>query len=64
MQFPLQILPVRIYSKMKQEQINSLRLGKSISHNVLEAEVYYSSVNLLYFCFLSKNTLQVLKNMI
>ncbi|ELU57980.1 hypothetical protein PCS8203_00621 [Streptococcus pneumoniae PCS8203] len=49
---------------MKQEQNKSIRTVKSISNNVLEAEVYYSSFNLLYFCFLSKNTLQVLKNMI
>ncbi|SNL60530.1 Uncharacterised protein [Streptococcus pneumoniae] len=47
------------YSKMKQEQEESIREVKSISNNVLEAsisnnvlevevEVYYSSFNLLY----------------
>ncbi|MDA5266380.1 hypothetical protein BW157_08565, partial [Streptococcus pneumoniae] len=32
-----------------QEQDKSIRTVKSISNNVLEAEVYYSSFNLLYF---------------
>ncbi|CJE13644.1 Uncharacterised protein [Streptococcus pneumoniae] len=44
----------RRYSKMKQEQDKSIRTVKSISNNVLEVEVYYSSFNLLYytiFCF-------------
>ncbi|WP_227712727.1 transposase [Streptococcus pneumoniae] len=36
------------YSKMKQEQDKSIRTVKSISNNVLEAEVYYSSFNPLY----------------
>ncbi|HHA8606702.1 TPA: hypothetical protein ACOPCQ_001945, partial [Streptococcus pneumoniae] len=36
------------YSKMKQEQDKSIRTVKSISNNVLEAEVYYSSLNPLY----------------
>ncbi|CAG6186700.1 Uncharacterised protein [Streptococcus pneumoniae] len=36
------------YSKMKQEQEKSIRTVKSISNNVLEVEVYYSSFNLLY----------------
>ncbi len=49
---------------MKKTEHKSIRTVKSISKNVLEAEVYYSSFNLLYFCFLSKNTLQVLKNII
>ncbi|CJH12385.1 Uncharacterised protein [Streptococcus pneumoniae] len=38
----------RRYSKMKQEQDKSIRTVKSISNNVLEAKVYYSSFNLLY----------------
>ncbi|CNZ68004.1 Uncharacterised protein [Streptococcus pneumoniae] len=33
----------RRYSKMKQEQDKSIRTVKSISNNVLEVEVYYSS---------------------
>jgi hypothetical protein len=37
-----------LYSKMKQEQDKSIRTVKSISKNVLEVEVYYSSFNLLY----------------
>ncbi|ELU71210.1 hypothetical protein PCS81218_00222, partial [Streptococcus pneumoniae PCS81218] len=37
------------YSKTKQEQGKSIRTVKSISNNVLEVEVYYSSFNLLYF---------------
>ncbi|TVW66567.1 hypothetical protein AZJ74_10580, partial [Streptococcus pneumoniae] len=37
------------YSKTKQEQDKSIRTVKSISNNILEAEVYYSSFNLLYF---------------
>ncbi|CAG6227231.1 Uncharacterised protein [Streptococcus pneumoniae] len=37
----------RRYSKMKQEQDKSIRTGKSISKNVLEVEVYYSSFNIL-----------------
>ncbi|MDA5278459.1 hypothetical protein BOO82_08205 [Streptococcus pneumoniae] len=36
------------YCKMKQEQEKSIRTVKSISNNVLEVEVYYSSFNLLY----------------
>ncbi|HEU3243343.1 TPA: transposase [Streptococcus pneumoniae] len=36
------------YSEMKQEQDISIRTVKSISNNVLEVEVYYSSFNLLY----------------
>ncbi|RRR91904.1 hypothetical protein CWI03_06110 [Streptococcus pneumoniae] len=34
---------------MKREQDKLIRTVKSISNNVLEAEVYYSSFNLLYF---------------
>ncbi|CJS78123.1 Uncharacterised protein [Streptococcus pneumoniae] len=41
----------RRYSKMKQEQDKSIRTVKSISKNVLEVKVYYSSFNLLYFRF-------------
>ncbi|CKJ12621.1 Uncharacterised protein [Streptococcus pneumoniae] len=37
----------RRYSKMKQEQGKSIRTAKSISNNVLEAVVYYSSFNIL-----------------
>ncbi|CIU45116.1 Uncharacterised protein [Streptococcus pneumoniae] len=37
------------YSKMKQEQEKSIRTVKSISNNVLEVEVYYSSFNILYY---------------
>ncbi|CAG6196948.1 Uncharacterised protein [Streptococcus pneumoniae] len=37
----------RRYSKMKQEQDKSIRAAKSISNNVLEVEVYYSSFNIL-----------------
>ncbi|OYL08552.1 hypothetical protein AZJ39_02515 [Streptococcus pneumoniae] len=33
---------------MKQEQDKSIRTVKSISNNILEAEVYDSSFNLLY----------------
>ncbi|CFA06333.1 Uncharacterised protein [Streptococcus pneumoniae] len=36
------------YSKMKQEQEKSIRTVKLIANNVLEVEVYYSSLNLLY----------------
>ncbi|CAG5728545.1 Uncharacterised protein [Streptococcus pneumoniae] len=38
----------RRYSKMKQEQDKSIRTVKSISNNVLEADVYYYSFSLLY----------------
>ncbi|COD08599.1 Uncharacterised protein [Streptococcus pneumoniae] len=38
----------RRYSKMKQEQDKSIRTVKSISNNVLEVKVYYSSFNILY----------------
>ncbi|SNG71758.1 Uncharacterised protein [Streptococcus pneumoniae] len=37
----------RSYSKMKQVQGESIRTVKLISNNVLEAEVYYSSFNIL-----------------
>ncbi|CAG6154970.1 Uncharacterised protein [Streptococcus pneumoniae] len=37
----------RRYSKMKQEQDKLIRIVKSISNNVLEVEVYYSSFNIL-----------------
>ncbi|CAG5667146.1 Uncharacterised protein [Streptococcus pneumoniae] len=37
----------RRYSKMKQEQDKLIKTIKSISNNVLEVEVYYSSFNLL-----------------
>ncbi|CAG6173343.1 Uncharacterised protein [Streptococcus pneumoniae] len=37
----------RRYSKMKQEQDKLIRTVKSISNNVLEVEVYYSSFNIL-----------------
>ncbi|CAG5704171.1 Uncharacterised protein [Streptococcus pneumoniae] len=37
----------RRYSKMKQEQDKSIGEVKSISNNVLEIEVYYSSFNIL-----------------
>ncbi|CAG6172196.1 Uncharacterised protein [Streptococcus pneumoniae] len=37
----------RRYSKMKQEQDESIRTVKSNSNNVLEVEVYYSSFNIL-----------------
>ncbi|WP_408033321.1 protein phosphatase 2C domain-containing protein [Streptococcus pneumoniae] len=37
------------YSKTKQEQGKSIRTVKSISNNVLEVEVYYSSFNILYY---------------
>ncbi|COC14565.1 Uncharacterised protein [Streptococcus pneumoniae] len=37
----------RRYSEIKQEQDKSIRTVKSISNNVLETEVYYSSFNLL-----------------
>ncbi len=33
---------------MKQEQDKLIRTVKSISNNVLEVDVYYSSFNLLY----------------
>ncbi|SNI80209.1 Uncharacterised protein [Streptococcus pneumoniae] len=36
------------YIKMKQKQYKSIRTVKSISNNVLEVEVYYSSFNPLY----------------
>ncbi|CJF82784.1 Uncharacterised protein [Streptococcus pneumoniae] len=39
----------RRYSKMKQEQDKSIRTVKSISNNVLEVDVYYSSFKLLCF---------------
>ncbi|CGE91425.1 Uncharacterised protein [Streptococcus pneumoniae] len=38
----------RRYSKMKQEQDKSIRTVKSISNNILEVDVYYSSFNPLY----------------
>ncbi|COH51110.1 Uncharacterised protein [Streptococcus pneumoniae] len=38
----------RRYIEMKQEQDKSIRTVKSISNNVLEVEVYYSSFNLIY----------------
>ncbi|CIV15766.1 Uncharacterised protein [Streptococcus pneumoniae] len=37
------------YSKMKREQDKLIRTVKSISNNVLEVEVYYSSFNILYY---------------
>ncbi|SNI98122.1 Uncharacterised protein [Streptococcus pneumoniae] len=37
----------RRYIKMKQKQYKSIRTVKSISNNVLEVEVYYSSFNIL-----------------
>ncbi|SNK13355.1 Uncharacterised protein [Streptococcus pneumoniae] len=37
----------RSYSKMKQEQDKSIRTVKTISNNVLEVKVYYSSFNIL-----------------
>ncbi|CAG5258302.1 Uncharacterised protein [Streptococcus pneumoniae] len=37
----------RRYSKMKQEQDKLIGTVKSISNNVLEVEVYYSSFNIL-----------------
>ncbi|CMU62470.1 transposase [Streptococcus pneumoniae] len=36
------------HSKIKREQDKLIRIVKSISNNVLEVEVYYSSFNLLY----------------
>lgn len=41
---------------MKQEQNKSIRTVKSISNNVLEAEVYYSSFNLLYLSYTKNHT--------
>ncbi|SNM39301.1 Uncharacterised protein [Streptococcus pneumoniae] len=37
----------RSYSKMKQNMHKSIRTVKSISNNVLEVKVYYSSFNIL-----------------
>ncbi|CMV79852.1 Uncharacterised protein [Streptococcus pneumoniae] len=37
----------RRYSKMKQEQDKTIGTVKSISNNVLEVKVYYSSFNIL-----------------